>query len=228
MKTSLKRVAVAALFAGLTSGALAQTYSVNAVGYIKLVLPPGNTLVSTPFVKVGGGVPTITDVFGTNVPNGASVLIYKTATKNYDTFNYINGQWYKGATGGQGTNLLHRGAGFWFRNPTTSNLTVNVVGEVPGGDDFQFELVNLPTGLKIVSFSFPTVTAFEDSGLTANSGDSVMEWVGNGYRTYNYINGKWYVGATVTPLVFQPGKSYWYRNASTPKDWSQPKLYNWP
>ena len=69
MKTTWKRTAMAAIFAGLVTAASAQTYSVNAVGYIKLVLPPGQTLVSTPFVKVGGGVPTITDVFGTNVPN---------------------------------------------------------------------------------------------------------------------------------------------------------------
>jgi hypothetical protein len=227
MKMTLKRAAVAAMFAGLTSGAIAQTYSVNAVGYIKLVLPPGQTLVSTPFVKVGGGTPTITDVFGTNVPNGSVVSVYIPAQNKYTTYTYFNTQWYKGATSGQGTNLIHRGSSFWFKNPTTADLTVNLVGEVPGGDDFSVEDVNLPLGLSMVCFSYPTVTAYADSGLVAVNGDVVYEWTGANYKTYTFFSGKWYVGANITSLIFQPGKGYWYKSIGA-KSWIQPKLYTWP
>lgn len=227
MKTILKVAAVSVLAAGLTTSAFAQTYSVNAVGYIKLVLPPGQTLISTPFVKVGGGVPTITDVFGTNVPNGSVIYTYITASNSYNTYTYFNSQWYKGATSGQGTNLLHRGTGFWFKNPTTSNLTFNLVGEVPGGDDYSQEQVNLPIGLSIVCFSFPTETSYANSGLTAQNGDVIYDWTGSSYRTFTFFSGNWYVGSTITPLVFQPGKGYWFKSISA-KSWIQPKLYTWP
>jgi hypothetical protein len=228
MKTSLKWAAVAALFAGLTSGALAQTYSVNAVGYIKLVLPPGQTLVSTPFVKVGGGVPTITDMFGTNVPNRSTVYIYKPANGIYDTYNFSGGEW---KTNGvfAGSNLIHRGSGVWFKNPATTNITLNLVGEVPGGEDYATEQVSLPSGTAIFSFSFPNTVAFEESGLVPNNRDTIYDWNGAIYITYTYSSsaGKWRVDGVDTPLVFQPGKGYWYKTA-TGKVWTQPKLYTWP
>lgn len=228
-------MAILAVWAGLASGALAQeVYSANAVGYIKLVLPPGQSMISTPFVLPGGGTPTINDIFGTNMPNGSVINIYRPSLGKYDNYGYAFGQWYKGAVPGQGTNLIHRGSGFWIKNPGLTNLTLTLVGEVPGAPDFSAEIVNLPRGQSIVCFSFPTVTPFENSGLVPQNGDVVNVWQPaptNKYTNYGYAFGNWYVGAVITPLVFEPGKAYWYKNVATPvegKDWIQPKLYTWP
>lgn len=228
MKTIAKWMASAALFAALTVGSFAQeSFSANAVGFLKIELPPGLSLVSTPFVGEAGAIPTIGDVFGTNVPNLSIVHIFRPPS-TYETFRFIGGEWYKGATGGQHTNRLERGSGVWFMNPASTNVSLSVLGEVPGGAEFEAEIVDVPVGLSIVSFSFPIPTPVSESGLTPVHMDEIHAFDPvTGYVTYRFIVDQWYQGATPVDFVFEPGKAYWYYSQST-KEWIQPKPYVWP
>ncbi|MDZ4200210.1 MAG: hypothetical protein U1E27_13105 [Kiritimatiellia bacterium] len=228
MKKNVKWLGALMIGATLSLSASAQdTYSANAVGFIKLELPPGLSLVSTPFVKVGGETPTIGDVFGTNVPDFSVVHVYHPST-GYRTFSFVFGEWYTGATGGQSTNQLDRGSGVWFKNPASSNVVLNVVGEVPGGAAFATEIVELPVGLSLVSFSFPASTPIAASGLVPDNFDVIHSYMpGEGYRSFSYVFGQWYEGATPVSFSFEPGKAYWYKSVSQ-KTWTQPKPYVWP
>jgi hypothetical protein len=84
MRTKALLLAAAFAAAGVATS-VAQVYSVNAVGYVNVTLPPGFSLVSNP-LNAGTGNNTVSKLFSNiqgGVPGGTRVFIYDSATSQY-------------------------------------------------------------------------------------------------------------------------------------------------
>jgi len=183
-----KAIAVLAVLATLALPALAQTavYSANAVGFVKISVPPGGNfaLVGLNFEAVGGGDMTLMDLFGTNslrsapVPQNADkVLLYNVDEQRYYTYAFkqadssfheispVN-QW----NGASSNPSIRAGEGFWIqsaKNSTETNV-VTLLGQVISADEVEFSIV---PGLQLLGCPF---TAWVDLAQE--------DWVGQGAR----------------------------------------------
>jgi len=224
---SLLLALVAVMVAGTVLAA--EVTSVNVVGFKRLDLPAGLTLVSAPFVQVGDQVADVTlgGAFGDDTPEGTIIYLY-TPGVGYTTYTYVDGMgWVDDFfTPGQETNVLYRGEGFWVRAP--SAFTNAVAGEVPSSLN-PTNTVVLPSGLQLFSFGFPADTPVDQSGLNPTEGDIIYNYEGGTYTTYTYVDGMGWVDDLFSPVevVFMMGEAYWYRAVSQ-ITWDQTKPYTDP
>lgn len=226
---------------GLVANTFAQTtnvYSRNAVGYINLSLPKGWTPVAVPLSDATSPL-TVEKVFGTNVPELASLYFFRTSLQNYRSITYspLDGGWIDDETGDPaGGTEMPRSQGVWINLPDMgagAKLGLSIVGEVPGQGSVTTG-VSVATGFALICYPYPTPMAFTNTTLSvgATDGDSVYAWkVGGGYTsgTYSLADGGWIDDETGDPLamVFEPGRSYWYRTTSG-RTAIENKPYLWP
>ena len=117
-------LAAALLIAASAASASAQTvYSVNAVGFVNVVFPPGFTLASNP---LEGATNTVAVLFS-SVPNGTSVFKFDSALGQYTGTTFLFGNW------GNPSFSLVPGEGFFFKNPGSTTITNTFVGNVKQG-----------------------------------------------------------------------------------------------
>jgi hypothetical protein len=179
---------IAAVGAAGVATSMAQVYSVNAVGYVNTVIPKGGfAMISNPLKAATN---TVNALFQP-VPPGFQVFVY-TPGKGFDvgTFDDLEGAFLP-ATVGNATVLP--GQGVFAKNPTTADVTITFVGEVPQG-----HLVTpLVVGLQIVSSQVPQAGTAADLGLphtTAGgltAGDQVYQFLTSDPVAAN--NQKYYV-----------------------------------
>jgi len=153
---------------------MAQVYSVNAVGYVNKTVPKnGFAMISNPLTAATN---TVNALFQP-VPPGFQVFVY-TPGKGFDvgTFDDLEGAFLPASVGSA---ILLPGQGVFCKNPTTSDVTVTFVGEVPQG-----HLVTpLVAGLQIVSSQVPQAGTASDLGLPHTTeagltpGDQVYQFV---------------------------------------------------
>lgn len=174
----------AALSAIAIGTATAQTvYSVNAVGYIRLEIPSGFSIIAN---QLDSGNNTVGSLIPT-APDGTT--IYKFTGNGYSivSFDELDGAWLP-----DGDLTLNPGEAAFVRNVTTSPMTVTFVGEVPQGALSQ----QLPDGFSMQSSQVPQaglVTA--DLGMPAQDGDTVYQFsnAANGYviNTFDGLDEAW-------------------------------------
>jgi hypothetical protein len=171
-KTLLLMAAVSA--AGAAS-AMAQVYSVNAVGYVNTVIPKnGFALISNPLKAATN---TINALFP-GVPNGFQVFLYNTTTKVFDSaaFDDLEGAFLPASVG---NTVVLPGQGLFAKNPTASDITITFVGEVMQG-----HLVTpLVAGLQIVSSQVPQAGTVKDLGMPSTTAAGLS----NGDQVYKFI-----------------------------------------
>jgi hypothetical protein len=194
-------------------GLMAQTgtnvYSLNAVGYINVTLPPGYSIIADQLIATGGN--TISNLVNDTSGSLDGLTYFKwTGSKfNYDTANAQFGSGQNGwPSGGQDT--LNPGEAAWFQNPFTTNVTLTFVGTVPQGTN----TVALPVGFSMISSPVPQAgTLSTVLGFTnVTAGDVVFAWVNNGTGGGSYVDG----GDQVTPPQFGTGyNSEWSPNEPT-------------
>jgi hypothetical protein len=217
-------------------------YSLNAVGYINVVLYPGFNMVSVPLITSPDN--TIGTVLnnGTNAPvslTGDNVYFYSPATGLYTEDTAANVGTLRGETtnangwSAGGTLLASPGVGFWFQNRGTSPITNTFVGTVPSGPITNtlvsgFNLVGsvVPVSGDIVS---NTISAFTNY----NIGDDIYTFdptqlPANQYTEYSIVpstgrgsgvgyNHNWLPGDAIVPNV---GEGFWYENkVGTTVEW---------
>jgi len=180
-KTLLLTAALAA--AGIASSK-AQVYSVNAVGYVNTTLVPGFNLISNPLDNKAGN--KIGDLFKNitpSIPNATTVYAYVSGNFALAIYDDIDQ-----AFNGAGAALsLNPGNGVFVRNPSSQNLTVTFVGEVPQGP-----LKNpIPQGFSIKASQVPQSGKASDpvmGPLVGHQGDTVYEWdkAGQKYVVHQY------------------------------------------
>jgi hypothetical protein len=158
-------LATAALGSAIMASAAAQVYSVNAVGYVNLVIPPGFSLIANP-LDAGEGMNTLGNLFeaaplGTVVYDFGDDGIYNVQTKFP---NWANPDL-----------PIPPGRGIFIRNQTNpaEPFTITFVGEVMQGD-----LSNpIPQGLSIRSSMVPQAGKIStDLGFPAENGDVVYKF----------------------------------------------------
>jgi len=243
MKRLSAIVAGGILAASLVAQAQTPVYSVNAVGYTKVNLPAGFSMVSLPFNSVGGAAMSIDDALGKNFADGTTIFFYMGAAIGYQSYTYYdNGPtdpttgWYNNSTSlMEGTNKILRGEGFWIQ--VTSATNVVLAGEVPGGTDAT-NSIPLVKGFQMVSSAYPAAMSVKN-GLTPSDGDTIFNWTGAAYKSYTYYdNGPtdpttgWYDNDTslqVADVSLAIGQAAWYQSVNNANvNWNQTKPYQWP
>ncbi len=210
----LKMAAAAAALAGLCVGVAEAR---NMVGYIKVEVPAGLSMMSVPFEPVGGGAFTLEAVLG-NAPADTVLLLF--TGSGYEVYNKDADAGWQDDNGDDAGNLtLPRGGGFWIWNVSGNPFNVVLRGQVPTQPISQ----NLETGLQIVSYGFPSAAPLSSYGPSnPEDGDMLMVFAGSTYTIYTYVDGEW-VDDDGNPagLVFEPGKAYWYWALTTDVMWGQ-------
>jgi hypothetical protein len=192
----------AALGAAGVASAIAQVYSVNAVGYVNKTLVAGFNLVSNP---LNTGNNTLAEVIPT-IPDDTVAYTFGCtggfAVRTYDSQAQQPG-WQP-----NGTLAVPPGTGLFLR--VAAPITVTFVGEVPQGDlkvplCAQYNLVGspVPQAGKITT----------DLKFTPSEGDSVLSFApASGYTLYTYeMNDAGVLFWNPTEPSFAVADGFWIR-----------------
>ena len=210
-----------------SSAALAQNevLSKNAVGYVKRTVSDGALdLITVPFVNLNEANNTISNVFGA-ASNLTQVSLWIPSSQQYATFQKAKGTW-----GANGTNVISRGAGIFFRSPSGVSQDVFLMGEVPGSESASTTTVQVLEGLNALGMAYPVSTTWTSTTLSASLPNlsQISIWDGSAYVTIQKAKGSWSEAGNA--LVLDPGDGFFVRQpASSPTiNWQQSKPYTWP
>jgi len=226
-------IAAAALAAGVISSQ-AQVYSQNVVGYVNVPVPSGYSLIANPLSSgVSNGV---TEALSpSQIPVGATILIYNLATGNYDQSQYAPG-YNTAATVFIDPNsgndvpvpLIPPGRGFFIQNPGSSN-TVTFTGTVITNT------VGLPSGYALVSSTLPIAGDITNAPINLNlvvgatiliynptTGAYVQSQYAPGYNTAATVFIDPNSGNDVITPAIGVAQGFFYQNPSTGVTWTQP------
>lgn len=229
MKRFSAIVAGGILVAGLVAQAADPVYSVNAVGYTKMSIPEGASLISLPFNKVGGSALSFDETFGTSVPDQALLFFYVPGS-GYVSYQYfVPDGWYDKDFNLAGTNKIMRGEGFWFISPVATNIVF--AGEVPGQADATND-IPIINGIQLISFAYPTTGSLTNGVFTPEDQDIIFSYVaGSGYVSYQYFapDGWYDKDFNIVDVNVAVGAGFWYLSQDpNAKVWKQAKPYDWP
>lgn len=178
MRTKTLLVTAALGAAGVAS-AVAQVYSVNAVGYVNMTVKPGFNTIANP-LDAGAGNNTASKVLA-GVPDGTTVYKY-VAGSGYtiDSYSDLFG-WDNPDLG------LAPGEGFFIQVPAGADVNLTFVGEVPQGDASN---MSLPAGFALVSSKVPQAGKLAtDLKYPATDGDTVYTYANpGGYTIYSFTD----------------------------------------
>jgi hypothetical protein len=183
MRTKLILTTAALGVAG-TLGAVAQVYSVNAVGYINVTIPANQFVIAANQLNTGGN--TIAQVIPSTTEG---TTIYKYGAAGFEVPNSFEfGEW------GNPAQVLAPGDGFFAKNNSANPVTLTFVGEVPQGS----LSTALRNGLNLTASQVPQAGRLTaDLGYTPAEGDVVYQWdtAAQGYKAPNgYEFGEWSAG----------------------------------
>jgi hypothetical protein len=166
---------------------MAQVFSVNAVGYVNKTIPKNSFLLVSNPLKAATN--TVNALFQP-VPAGFQVFVY-TPGKGYDvgTFDDLEGAFLPASVGSA---QVVPGGGVFVKNPTSSDVTVTFVGEVPQGN----LTTPLVAGLQIVSSQVPQEGTASDLGLPHTTETGMTP----GDQVYQYVPGTGYYVSTFDDL----------------------------
>jgi hypothetical protein len=230
-----KTLALSTMLGALgTASLVAQTnvYSINAVGYINLVLPTGYSIIANQLTTtnntLGGIFPNPTGQW-----NHCNVLKYSTATSTYSqtdggqSSSYspgLNPGWVNG-----GTMTMNPGEAIWFNNGTGSVQTNTIVGTVPQGTNTVaivggYQMISSPvpfSGDLVTNMGFTTYI-IKSSVLTFNNpgNHQYTQYASSSSGTTGYMN-QW-VGGPTNPGAgpgspkLNVGQGFWYKSAGSP------------
>jgi hypothetical protein len=239
-----KTVLLSALLGALSSVAVhaQNVYSINAVGYINVVLYPGFNMISCPLITSNS---SIASLFPNNPPNGQqygsggpyyNVFIFQWngTTMIYDQGD--NTDFTSGTNGwdNNGVITMNPGQAVWFLNPNSTNMTNTFVGTVPTGT-----LTNtLSPGFNMVSSIVPltgdvvtnmNLTNFNNGDINNNEyQDTVFVYSGTAQSFLSYqVQGSSFGGfgydnqwvAPGDPQVTNVSQGFWYLNTGPTIHW---------
>jgi len=148
--------------------------SQNIVGYVRLTLSKGFSLIGNQLNNGNNAIGTVL-----NVPEGTAV--YKFTNNKYVANAFVDGAWEAP------TMTLNPGEGFFINVPAATTITL--IGEV--------SLANskaLAAGYNLLSVPVPLAGGLNDpaaGGLAAAEGDAVYQWAGTKFALKEYVDGAW-------------------------------------
>jgi hypothetical protein len=209
-KTLLFTAALGAV--GVTS-AVAQVYSVNAVGYVNKTLKPGFTMIANP-LDAGQGKNTVGNVFN-GLPDGSTAYKYGPAgwiPNNYSTL-----------FGWDAPNMsANPGEGFFVQVPAGADVTLTFVGEVMQGD----LKMDLPSGFAVVASMVPQAgKVATDLKFPVAEGDTIYTYAEPaGYTPVGYSE---LFGWSPAEPVVAVGEAFWSQKIGA-ATWSRTFSVNTP
>ena len=224
-----KSVILALGLAVIAGSAFAQTNQVlsrNAVGYVKISAVRSNfVFIANNFKSLSGGPVTVTNLLGTQVPNGSAVFVWDSAAQAYRSENRGFAGWTPG------TNRLDLGRGFWLKiaDAGPSNVyQVYLMGEVPDKNTAPTTTLPIVTGFNMVANPYPVATKFTNTAIAKAgvNGDAVFFW--NPEAKNYYSENRGFAGWVPGTNMVSPGQSFWYRRSGGATNWVEAKPYTWP
>jgi len=223
----------------ISASAMAQVYSLNAVGYINLSIGPGFSIIADQLYANGQGVAQFLSGIPSNVNSTPGLLDTQLLDGQHNGvtfFKSTTGGWAivsAGATSWSAFSStlasqisLNPGEGIYVYNPFSTNITLTFVGTVPQGTT----LTNtLNAGFNIISSVVPqSGDIIATLGLTPGSGDTVFFLTASGWGIWsaNSTGTGWTAfgqaspGTVPTPAVGQ-GFYYFVNLPSGTEVWSR-------
>ena len=243
MKKALVALLAIAMVASL-SFAQDEVKSVNVVGFVKLSLSPGFSMIRNDFINMEGD-PTPENILGERVPLNTRIFEWDTGTGLYKIAEY------KARTvivppnppvtvtnwGGDDV-MLDQGVGFWIDIPDEADdpTEISIMGEVP--DNGSNTVVTL-SGFNLISYPYPTPIAWTNTTLAKNPtiGDAVYQY---NVDTGLYNISEYKVTTVIVPpnppvtvtnwsgsdITIDVGEGFWYKKASAGSDfWEELQPY---
>ena len=171
------------------------TYSVNAVGYYRLNLCSGFSLIANQLQHVGGN--RVENIFN-QPPEGARVFKFRPDNWIYEMMQYVDGAWE-----GEAGMTLNPGEGAFLWSPTVYNN--RFLGELSARTT-----ITIPNGISIVSSPLPEIGSLSALGFPLRNGDQIFQWYC--YRpTYlynSYLDGEWEGDNGGTPPTVDIGEAF--------------------
>ena len=210
MKTKTLLLAVALAGAGAVSGVAQTVYSVNAVVFVNVVIPPGTpgspvipsfTILSNPLDAADNSVAALFP----NAPIGCA--IYKFSGGG---FAPANNRLFNGWS--NPTQTLVPGEGFFFKNTSTSPITNTFVGEVKQGT----LTTPLVGGFQLVASQVPqSGLVSTDLLLPISASETVYRFQNGAYVTHNRLFASW----SPSEPTIQAGEGFFVRKNANPANW---------
>jgi hypothetical protein len=197
-----KAILLGAILAAVTTASQAQTnpvYSVNVVGYTKIVFPANQFKMIAN--QLQGTNITIPALFPSAT---ALTAVYKFNGTGYNVAQFVDGAWE-----GAALSLAPGEGAFVFTPQSFTNIF--------SGDVVLVSTNSLPSGYSIRSSVVPQAGLLQTQlGFPAGALDAIYRFNGSGYTTSQLVDGAW-EGAG-EPNV-QVGESFFVNNASATKNW---------
>lgn len=210
MKYAFTTLLALILTSGLAHAQTTNVASVNAVGYVRVEIPPagGYTLAGVNFVKVGGGDLTMLDVFGTNQLAQSflqarcdKVLMWSPESQSYETYvqKSTDNQfyYYTNWTGSAVNPTILPGAAMWLQSPSIAIETnvLYIMGEVPSDGAYTNQIAgDVGKPYNFVANPYPVSMALDELINTNNGAvgsflqaraDQVLIWDS---ESQSYVN----------------------------------------
>ena len=207
MKTKTLLLAVALAGAGAVSGVAQTVYSVNAVGFVNVVIPAGPNSFSILANPLDAADNSVAALFP-NAPLGSA--IYKFVGGAYVANNRGFTAWSIPAQ------PLVPGEAFFFRNPSATAITNTFVGEVKQGTGANALTTPLVGGFQLVASQVPqSGLVSTDLGLPIALGEAVYRFQSGAYVTHNRGFTTW----SPSEPTIQAGEGFFLKKNANPPNW---------
>jgi len=214
----------------ISASAMAQVYSLNAVGYINVSCAPGFSIIADQLYANGQGVAQYLSGIPSN-PNSTPGLLdaqlldgqhngvttFKPNGSGFTIAGVTSTGWVDDVGSAPNLTTLNPGEGIYIYNPFTTNFTLTFVGTVPQGTTLTNTL--LP-GFNMVSSVVPQTGAIDSVlGLTPTAGDTLFFLNSSGFDIVGYTTTGWITdvgsrfasGTAPSPRV---GEGFYYYSAA--------------
>jgi hypothetical protein len=182
------------------TGRSSNRIEINAIGYVKLAIQPGFSLIANPFNARTNAVGALFP----DVPEGTTLYKLSNGTYSINVFDF--GAW------SNPDQTLEPGEGAFIYYQGNTPLVLTFLGEITQG-----HLINsLPTGYSIVSSQVPQAGVLDtDLGFPVDDGDTVYLYsnASGAFTTHTYDFGAWN-----SPPSLSPGQSFIVRKTRS-HDW---------
>jgi hypothetical protein len=189
-------------------------YSVNAVGYVNVVLNKGFTIVANP---LNAGDNHLSKIFPNNLPSGTAVYRYANGAFSIATFAPDDNN----VLSWDNDYVMAPGEGFFLKNPSAAAVTVTFVGEVMQTTSTTTLSNPLVAGFNLKGSMVPQSGDLKaDLGYPAENGDVVYRYIGGKYTLSTYApddNNQLNWDVVPTPAV---GEGFWIKS-KTAKTWTR-------
>ena len=188
-------------------------YSVNAVGYVNVVLKKGFTIVANP---LNAGDNHLSKIFPANL--APDTTIYRFTGGSFQSSSFALDD--SGVMAWDNDFVITPGEGFFIKNPSQADITVTFVGEVM--QSTAGPLANpLVAGFNLKGSMVPQSGDLKaELGYPAENGDVVYRFVNGAYQSSSYAlddSGALNWDTIPTPAV---GEGFWI-NSKTAKSWNR-------